>query len=59
MAVKSNNDYDGWTLALVMAMDLRYDDYAQWWIDGYNYYNNHGVEIDYRSYAERAAKYSS
>ena len=28
---------------------FRYDDYAQWWLDGYNYYNNYGVEIDYIS----------
>ncbi|HBO88059.1 MAG TPA: hypothetical protein DD620_04870, partial [Verrucomicrobia bacterium] len=27
----------------------RYDDYAQWWLDGFNYYNNNGVEVDYIS----------
>ncbi|MAS98757.1 MAG: hypothetical protein CMF29_07540, partial [Kiritimatiellaceae bacterium] len=47
-SLKSNNDYDGGTLASD-GNGFRYDDYAQWWLDGYNYYNNYGVEIDYIS----------
>ena len=47
--LKSNNNLqNGGTLASD-SNGFRYDDYAQWWLDGYNYYNNNDVEIDYIS----------
>ena len=47
--LKSNNSItNGGTLAM-SGGSYRYDDYAQWWLDGFNYYNNNGVEVDYVS----------